>query len=193
MLSTSFINLAAISILGLNAVNPLPSSHLIAAHTMSLEDRQPDKYVNGVFKDNILLNLSYMGNEFTLKPGEAFAFHGDVLPQYEGRIVKTSNAHFNSQEGFKSDGYLVGDGVCHLASLMNLVAIEAKLDTYAPARHDFAVIPDIPKEYGVSIYNYPGRKDDNARQNLYITNSHQKQVTFKFSYNNGDLSMSVFE
>jgi hypothetical protein len=51
----------------------------------------------------------------TLKPGETFAFHDIVLDKYKGKITKTTNAHFDLAMGFKSDGRLQGDGVCHLA------------------------------------------------------------------------------
>ena len=193
MLSASLINIAVVSLLSLNGPGALPSGHLLATHSISLENRHPNRYNNEVYKYNILLNLSYMGDEFTLKPGEAFAFHEDVLPQYEGTVIKNTSAHFNAQEGFKSDGYLVGNGVCHLASLINMAAKQANLNTYVPANHNFAPIPEISKEYGVSIYSYPGRKLANAQRNLYVTNNRQNPVTFKFSYNNGNLSLSVSE
>ena len=112
--------------------------------------------------------------QFRLNPGEAFA-------------------HFNAADGFQSDGYLVGDGVCHLASLIYWVAKDAGLDTQAPTNHDFAVIPDISKEYGVSIYNYPGRVEANARQNLYISNNKEKVITFKFEYDGTNLKVSAVE
>src|SRR5260221_181864 len=152
-------------------LQPQPTQVELASHVLSLDNRQPDPWVNGIFKDNILLAISYArgtvkdGSQITweevekpfvstieLKPGEVFAFHDDILPQYAGKVTITTHAHFNYQDGFKSDGYLYGDGVCHLASLMYWVAKDAGLDAYAPVRHDFAVIPDIVPEYGVSIY-----------------------------------------
>ncbi len=36
---------------------------------------------------------------------------------------------------------------------MYLTALKAGLDTRAPVRHDFAKIPDIAREYGVSIHS----------------------------------------
>src|SRR3989344_5634904 len=102
--------------------------------TYSLGNRNKDPFVNEVFTDNILLTLAYLSgsvervdqiswesikapgvSKLTLKPGEIFAFHDTALDKYQGKIVLTTNAHFNSQEGFRSSGYLVGDGVCHLA------------------------------------------------------------------------------
>ena len=183
---------------------------ILAAHAISLENRQPDRFVNGVFKDNILLNLSYMsGNvrsksqinwedvtksqytEFKLNPGEAFAFHDDLLPKYQGKVVKTSNAHFNFEEGFKSDGYLMGDGVCHFASLINWVAKDASLMVEAPTNHNFATINEVPAKYGVSIYNNPGQGVSDQRQNLYITNNYNKPVTFQFTYQANILSLAI--
>lgn len=195
MLSTTLVSIAAVSLFSLNGLNSLPAEDLIATRSISLENRHPNKFSNEVYKKNILLSLAYMdnGQTFTLRPGEAFAFHEDVFPEYEGKIVKTTNAHFNAGEGFKSDGYLVGNGVCHLASLINWVATDAGLKTYVPAKHNFASIPEISREYGVSIYSYPGRKAANAQRNLYITNSRQKPVTFRFNYQNGILGLSIFE
>lgn len=180
----------------------------LAQHQMSLDDRYPDTFVNGIFKDNILLNISYLddsttkGNvnwnqvekpfhySFTLKPGQSFAFHDTLLPQYQGKVVKTTNAHFNAQEGFKSDGYLFGDGVCHLASLINWSAKDAGLEVYAPTNHDFANIPDIPRQFGVAIYSAPGSSSDEM-ENLYITNNKLSDVTFVFDYSGDNLNVSV--
>ncbi len=184
----------------------------LAVREMSLENRQSDRFTNDVFKDNILLNLAYMRgiavqpqsvdwNEvrkpfsytFKLSPNQTFAFHDSVLPEYEGKVTKTTNAHFNFQEGFKTDGYLFGDGVCHLASVINWVAKDANLKVYAPTSHDFAVVPGIEAKYGVSIYNQNGATVSNQLQNLYITNDHNKTVKFTFDYKNNILKVTSSE
>lgn len=186
--------------------------NILAEYEMSLENRQPDRFVNEVFKDNILLNLAYMQGknidpkkvnwdsvrspftyEFELKPGQVFAYHDDVLAKYQPFLVKHTNAHFNAADGFKTDGYLFGDGVCHLASLINIVAQKANLEVEAPTRHDFMPIPDIPKEYGVSIYNNPYAKGSNAQQNLYITNNKSKPISFRFEYQDNKVKVAVLE
>ncbi|MBI4038236.1 VanW family protein [Candidatus Daviesbacteria bacterium] len=188
MLNHILAIMATISLLG-----PIPEQ-AITSYTMSLTNRQPDRFVNSVFRDNILLTLKYLGAyKFTLNPGETFAFHEDTFEKYHGKVVKTTNAHFNFQEGFKSDGYLIGDGVCHLASLMNLVAKNAGLEVEAPTNHNFAEIPDIPKEYGVSIYSYPGRVLTNAVQNLYITNNKPYPVEFRFGLENDNLTLAIYK
>ncbi|HKC05172.1 MAG TPA: VanW family protein, partial [Patescibacteria group bacterium] len=79
----------------------------------------------------------------------------------------------------------VGDGVCHLASLISWAAKDAGLDVYVPARHDFAKINDVPKEYGVSI------NSNKPYGNLYITNNFDKPVTFNFNYDGTNLTVSV--
>jgi hypothetical protein len=182
----------------------------MASHTMSLEDRYGNTYVNNVFKDNILLTLGYLRGsvkgvggiswdevekpftyEFTLKPGEEFAFHDSILAQYNGNVVKTTNAHFNYTDGFKSDGYLTGDGVCHLASLVYWTAKDAGLAAIAPRNHNFAAIPDIPREYGVAIYDKPGELESSGFQNLYITNNKENAVKFVFEYKDNALTVSV--
>lgn len=191
--------------------SPTSGESVLAEHELSLENRYEDRWVNEVFKDNILLNLAYLRGarpatggvnwdevkkpfdfEFKLDPNQTFAYHDDTLPKYEGRVVKTTNAHFNAQEGFRSSGYLFGDGVCHLASLIYWVALDAGLEAEAPTNHNFMAIPDVPKEYGVSIYSNPFSKGSNTKQNLYITNNKDKPITFKFQYKDGKVKVSVY-
>lgn len=195
------------SLLGLGSGN-----YLLAQHEMSLDNRYPNSFVNDVFKKNILLNIAYMEGkvtkasdinwdeitkpfqyEFKLEPNKTFAFHEDIEDKYRNSLVKTTSAHFNAQEGFKTDGYLFGDGICHLASLIYWVAADAGLLTEAPTNHDFAKIADVPKEYGVSIYSNPNSLGSNTRQNLYITNKRSKPISFKFEYRDNKLKVSVVE
>lgn len=129
--------------------------------------------------------------EFSLNPNQTFAYHSDVKDKYKQSLVKTTNAHFNAGEGFKTDGYLFGDGVCHLASLLSWATKEAGLSVEAPTNHNFANIPDIPKEHGVSIYSSPASKNSNMLQNLYITNNKAKPVTIKFAYQDNKVTVSV--
>lgn len=170
----------------------------------SLSNRYSNTFVNDVFSDNILLTLAYLDGKvkkgdsvdwnkirteqevkFTLRPGETFAFHDAVLDKYKGKIAITTNAHFNSYEGFKSDGWLIGDGVCHLASFMYVAAKEAGLEIEAPTSHDFAIIPNIEKKDGVSIYS------ENTLQNLYITNNQSKEIAFVFVHKKDTLTIRV--
>ena len=123
--------------------------------------------------------------EFTLNPGQEFAFHDKVLPNYSDSLVKTTNSHFNWTEGYKSDGFLVGDGVCHLASLLYWAAKDAGLTTYAPSNHNFAKINEVPKVYGVAI------QSPLPMGNLYIKNTLDKPVTFVFDYDGKNLNVSV--
>lgn len=184
----------------------------LAGESISLEQRYGNTFVNDVFKDNILLNMSYLSGKvtkrddvnwdevrkpfvysFTLLPNKTFAFHEDVLEKYKDSVAKTTNAHFNFEDGFKSDGYLMGDGVCHLASLIYWVSKNAGLDAVAPTNHNFAVIPQIVKEFGVAIYKMPGNTSANAMQNLYVTNNKKNPVVFEFEYKNGELGLSIYE
>lgn len=204
--------LTSISVFLYSSQGLMPNGNVLAEHEMSLSNRYPDPFVNGVFKDNILLNFAYLSDkvesredinwdeirepfkyEFKLEPKQTFAYHEDVLTQYKDSLVKTTKAHFNDLEGFKSDGYLMGDGVCHFASLIYWVAKDANLDAYAPSNHDFAIIPEISKEYGVAIYSHPDNKQVGQRQNLYITNNKEKAVTFKFEYDGDKVKVSVAE
>lgn len=193
-------------------ISPETEANVISEKEFSLDNRYPIESVNEVFKKNILLNLAYMDGkvespksinwdelnkpfsfEFSLEPTKTFAFHEDVEDKYRDALVKTTNAHFNAAEGFKTDGYLFGDGVCHLASLIYWAAKEAGLTAEAPTNHDFMNIPDVPKEYGVSIYSNPYAKGSNTRQNLYITNNKGKPITFKFEYTDNKVKVSVSE
>lgn len=186
------------------------SNVVLATHSISLENRYGNSYVNGVFKDNILLTMAYLDGtvtgkndlswnkvtspfkyEFTLESGQKFAFHDQILSEFKDNVVKTTNAHFNYQDGFKSDGYLTGDGVCHLASLIYWAAKDAGLNAVSPTDHDFAKIPEVPKEYGVSIYALPGAFENSARQNLYIVNNLDKPVSFEFNYDGVNLTVNV--
>lgn len=186
--------------------------NLLAQEHISLEKRYEVKSVNDVFKDNMLLNIAYLDGKvkkkedinwndikkpfsykFTLLPSQAFAFHDDILPAYKGKVVKTTNANFNFADGFKSDGYLTGDGVCHLASLIYWAAKNAGLDAYAPTNHDFAIIPEISKEYGVAIYKTPDNESSSAMQNLYVTNNKKNPVVFEFNYKNNELKLLISE
>jgi len=202
------------SIFGHTIASPIPglANHKtpLAEHQFSLEKRYDNSYVNDVFKNNILLNIAYLKGKttspnqinwndiekpfeykFTLQPGKTFAYHDDILDKYQGKVTQTTNAHFNAQEGFKSDGYLFGDGVCHLASLIYWTAKDAGLEAEAPTNHDFMPINQIPKVYGVAIYDVPGQKDTNAQQNLYVTNNLQKPVEFVLDYKDNNLKISL--
>lgn len=203
--------LLAMSIFGMSMFNPTQqaSPSVLAQHAFSLEDRYANTTVNDVFKDNILLTLGYMREKvvdkkvvwkdiekpftytFTLDPHQTFAFHTDVLPEYKDSVAKTTEAHFSADEGFKSDGYLYGDGVCHLASLINWTAKDAGLAVNAPTNHNFAAIPDVPQEYGTAIYDDPGNVSTSAAQNLYITNNKDKPVEFSFEYHDNALAVSI--
>lgn len=209
----TFAQISTVSILTFGQVlASVPEEQIIASHEISLENRYPVKSVSEVFKDNILLNIAYMEGRvssprkinwdevkkpfqyrFVLEPNKTFAFHDDVLEPYKASLVQTTRAHFNASEGFKSDGYLFGDGVCHLASLMYWVAKDAGLDTLAPTNHDFMNIPEVSREYGVSIFSNSFSKGSHAKQNLYITNNKEKPITFKFDYNGDKLKVSVAE
>ena len=192
------------------SIPPVVTQRVLAQRQFSLENRYAVASVNEVFKKNILLNLAYLNKtviqkkdidwnrieqstnfSFTLKPGEVFAYHDHVLPEYNGKVAVTTNAHFASQEGFVSDGYLFGDGVCHLASLMNWAAQDAGLEVLVTKNHNFAAIPDVPKQYGVSIYTNVADKNSGTRNNLYITNNRNHDVVFHFEYTE-DLTLNVF-
>lgn len=183
---------------------------LLSERQLSLENRYAVKSVNEVMKKNILLNMAYLQGtvskksdinwdevtstfhfEKVLNPGSTFAYHEIVRQEYLTNLAFTTNAQFNASDGFLSDGYLYGDGVCHLASLINWAALDAGLKTVVPKDHrSVARIPDIPDDYGVSIYMNRAA-GTGANNNLYITNTKDKPVTFHFEYDGTDLKVYV--
>jgi len=68
---------------------------------------------------------------------------------------------------------------------MYWVADEAGLETFNPSDHNFAVINEVPKEYGSGILS------PNPLGNLYITNSLEKPVTFEFNFDGENLSLTA--
>lgn len=188
------------------------NEHLLAERSMSLQNRYGNEVTNAVFKDNILLTLSYLSGdvqnasqinwndvrtdskyELVLEPGEVFAFHDDVLPEYRGKVVKTTHARFGPDQGFRSSGYLFGDGVCHFASLITWAARDAGLKVDTRVNHNFANIPEIPKEHGTSIVT-TGTPSLNAQmQNLYVENTSDKPVRFVFDYSGNALRVAIYK
>lgn len=185
------------------------ATEVLSEKSISLDERNENQFVNDVFRDNILLTLNYLNGEinekseinwenvnkpkyykFSLKPQEVFAFHDAVLSEYQN-VVKTTNAHFNFDDGFKSDGYLMGDGVCHLASLIYWAAVDAGLGATSPVNHDFAKINGIPREYGVSIYYLPGNLQKSGNENLYIKNNLDQEVFFVFAFDGEKLDLKI--
>lgn len=188
---------------------PLPVTEqkeiVLSSKSISLNDRHPKWSVNEIVRKNILLCLAYMSGrvddasdidwatvespfqyEFTLQPGEVFAFHDQVLPQYAPATV-TTRSNFSFEQGYLWDGKYYGGGICDLASFMCWAAKTAGLDqTYVPTRHT-KPIPDIPDEYTVAIF-YGWERETH---NLYIPNSMDKSVKFIFTYREDTLTVKV--
>ena len=189
-------------------LSPIPEhllfSHqeVLVEHSLDLTIREPEPRANQGFTENILLALHYLRGDvvspkidwdwarrpfkvsFTLQPGEVFAFHDNVLPEFTHPVV-TMNSEFLTTEGYKSIWGLGGNGVCHLASLMNWVATEAGLEVVAPNGHNFALIPGVSREYGTSI------RSQSPNQNLYIGNNLDYPVRFVFTISGQAVSLSI--
>lgn len=189
---------------------PAPTAKVLSSESISLENRaQPGSFMAETMRDNILLTTYYMrGNKvtatpdwtevrkpfeysFELKPEETYSFQKDSLPEYQNSIVKTISVNFASQDGFKHDGYLMGDGVCHLASLFYKAALKAGVEAKAPTNHNFMPIPEIEREYGVAIYSMPGNAEANAQQNLYVKNNTLEPIIFQINYDGKGLNVEV--
>jgi hypothetical protein len=188
-------------------LSPLPdylsyqNKQILAEESLDLTQREPNQEANQSYADNILLALHYLKGDvtlpvdwesmrepftvsFALQPGEIFAFHENVLAEFDDPAV-TMNSTFLTTEGYKSVWGLGGNGVCHLASLINWVASEAGLEVVAKANHNFALIPGVSREYGTSI------RSQSANQNLYIINSQDQTVIFTFKIINNELYLKI--
>lgn len=192
---------------------------VLAEHKLDLTNRLPDEYGNQVFADNILLTLHFLKGDveslrltsnksgwanldwerirqpfeasLTLEPGEVFAYHDTILPEFSNLPLKTTNAHYTIREGFKPLAGLPGNGVCHLASLINWVAFEAGLEVTAKVNHDFYPVPGVPRENGTSIRWGPNGEYNSRNQNLYVKNNFEVPVTLVFKVGQSIVNLTI--
>jgi len=165
----------------------IPQNQIIlASGSLDLANRHPDQIISEGFQENILIALGYLGNSIILEPSDVFAFHKNILPEFRVRKIVTQESGFGAKDGYKAVAGLYGNGVCHLASLMNMVAQNGGLEVMAEVNHNFAPIPGIDKKYGTSIYFLPRGGSVSERQNLYIVNNFDFPVELVFSLE-GDL------
>jgi vancomycin resistance protein YoaR len=165
---------------------------ILASETMDLNTRYPVESVSEGFKENILIAVNYLQkNEIVIRPGEVFAFHKNIMPEFKKDKIITQESGFIAKDGYKYVAGLAGNGVCHLASLMNEVAQEAGLEVTAPTNHNFANIPGIDKKYGTSIKYVENGGSVSERQNLYIKNNNNVPIKFEFTLEGDNLSFSI--
>jgi len=171
---------------------PVVQETVLAKHCLDLNTRARNKYVNEVFKYNILLAVEKFGDGFVLQPGEVFAFHDNVLSKFKTDNLKTGWTRYEKKEGYKTVLGLPGNGVCHLATLMNWTASDAGLAVVAPINHNFAPVPGVPKKYGTSIRYCPSGCNS-QNQNLYIKNTFDFPVKFVFEVTGDILSLKILQ
>jgi len=190
---------------------------VISTKVLSLKVRHPDKTVNDIFSDNILLNLHYIKGDIndlktgkanagenminwekirepfdfsvTLKPDETFAFHDDVLPEFKDEKIISGWTEFSYNDGYKQVDGLYGNGVCHLASVLNWLGITSRLEVTAKVNHDFFPVKGVPQKYGTSILYMGGYSSQ--MQNLYIKNTYSHPITLVFNINPQRVVISV--
>ncbi len=184
----------------------------LAARSMSLNMRYAYELADNVYKDNILLNLAYLSGEvkskndinwdtlrqpftmqFSLEPGQRFAYHDLIATEYKDNVALAVHTNFGAGDGYKYSDGLYGMGVCHLASLIHWAALNAGLESIAPTNHDFYTISEVPKEFGVAIYASPDSTAASAKQNLYIKNTLNSKVTFRFDFDGVNLRVRVLK
>lgn len=214
----AFITLVSTAIIPVSSgveslVSPVPKTQILAEHTLDLGTRNKNAFVNEVFVDNILLALHYLKGDtnilvysdgvnwekvgepfevsFTLEPGEVFAFHDSLLEEYRGLNVKTGKTKYTQAEGYKTVGGLSGNGVCHLASLINWTASNAGLEVTAKVNHNFLPVPGVPKEFGTSIRYSPNGGGNSQNQNLYLKNNFDFPVIFVFTASGREVNLKI--
>lgn len=223
MIQTAFVSLITASVLTLSDVQIQSGSAQLqpyaeqaqielGSRSISLNTRYGYELPDNVYKDNILLNLAYLSGvvkskseinwdqlhqpktiQFSLEPGQRFAYHDMIAPEYKDNVALAVHTNFGAGDGYKYEGGLYGMGVCHLASLIHWAALDAGLESIAPTNHDFYPIPEIPKEYGVAVYSSPDAPAVSSKQNLYIKNTLDSKVTFKFDFDGTNLKVSVIK
>lgn len=203
---------------------------VLASHELDLTNRLDNAYGSSVFADNILLALHYLKNDvndlkkdsiiiselsldwdkvrkpfevsLTLQPSESFAYHQNTLAEFNSPKY-TMNSRFYGEEGYKFLTGLGGNGVCHLASLINWTASNARLaedgeskraglEVVAKVNHDFWPVPGVPREYGTSIF-YAPNGGNSQNQNLYIKNNFDYPVKFEFKADQNRVKLTIFK
>ena len=164
---------------------------VLSSEKLDLSKRYPVASVSEGFKENILIALGYLSFQddvLELKNGEVFAFHKKgILPEFDESKIVSQESDFTTNTGYKVVAGLGGNGVCHLASLINKAASKAGLEVTAPVNHNFAVIEGIEREYGTSI----STRNSPERQNLYVRNNFDYPVRFEFVLNDDILVLSI--
>lgn len=194
-----------------------------AHETLDLKARHGNKNINAGYGDNIRLYLHYLKGDvanltlpgaltdagptvidwakvrepltlsFTLVPGEVFAFHPGLLPEFKDKRVYAVPTSLDQADGYRYIDGLWGNGVCHLASFFNWVGSEAGLKVTAKVNHNFAPIYGVPKIYGTAVYYATGQETSNAKQNLYLENTKPNPVTITISIDDKKVEMLVTE
>lgn len=183
---------------------------VLSTGTMDLSYRYPIENTSRVFAENILVNLYHLSRlgkgeseqitegfkpqenvpasfSLTLQPGEVFAFHDQVLNQYKESKIVAPEGGYRPKDGYILLGGLYGNGVCHLATLMNYVARRSGVEVTALTRHDFAPVPGFDREYGTSI----STGNSPERQNLYIKNDKEMPLELKFDLQGNELVFTM--
>jgi vancomycin resistance protein YoaR len=164
---------------------------VLAEYSLDLSERNSSPQINEIFVFNILHAVDYFPETVVLLPGEIFAFHPNVLPEFADQPLKTGWTKYTKSEGYQTALGLPGNGVCHLATLINWTAQEAGLEVTAKVDHNFAPVPGIPKEHGTSIRFMPDGGLNSQDQNLYVRNNFDFPVKFAFEIEEEEEDLSL--
>lgn len=158
----------------------LPERQLLTTRMMSLGNRHLSSEINAIWAKNILLAVSRISplDAGRLKEDPTFLGSIQMVPDAEFSFVKEAGPTLTEKDGFLSDGILPGNGVCHLASLINWALEDAsisgiEINNVVP--HS-APIPGIPNNRAVSILSA------DPKQDLVIKNKGKVTLELVFRY-----------
>jgi len=75
---------------------------VLASETLDLSYRFSEPSVSEGFKQNILIAVGYLikNGNIVLQPGEVFAFHKNILPEFRNEKVITQESGFSVKDGY---------------------------------------------------------------------------------------------
>lgn len=212
-LAFSLITLATTPALpAFSAAETILAVQEVRAHeTLDLTQRHGNKTINAGYTDNIRLYLHYLKGDgpqlennwtkirepfsfnITLAPGQLLAFHPALLPEFRNKAVFFADTNLSASDGYRFIDGLWGNGVCHIASFINMAASRAGLKVTAKVNHNFAPIYGVPKQFGTAIYFDSEKNLNSQKQNLYLENTQLNPVTIMFSIGESNVEMVVVE
>lgn len=182
-----------------------------SSETLDLTQRHGNTTINAGYNDNIRLYLHYLKGDgpqlennwpkireafsfnITLSPGQVLAFHPAILSEFKDKTVLFAETNLSGSDGYRFVDGLWGNGVCHIASFLNMAGAKAGLKVTAKVNHNFAPIYEVPNRFGTAIYFDSEKNLNSQKQNLYLENTQLNPVTILFSIGETNVEIVVVE